>query len=104
MHEHTIPLRGGELLAELVDAAEVARILGLRTVSGVRSLVARGELAVAGRGAHNRAFFRRSDLLAMMERRAARYSRQRSQKKGANDGERKMAGRATDLPAKAWCS
>ena len=81
--------------ADLIPAEVVVSLMCLRTTSAVRTLVSRGELAVAGRGAHNRSFFRRQDVLDLMARRASGYLRQRSLK-GANNGERKVAGRAED--------
>src|SRR5688572_14154862 len=63
---------------EWMTIDEVASLLGFRNTSSVRSLVSRGELAVAARGSRYRAYFDRSAVLALMRERAAFYGRQRS--------------------------
>src|SRR5882672_2480969 len=78
--------QSGRPLYDLLSIADAARLLGFRGMSSVRSLIARGELAVAFRGAHYQAFFDRQTILALMERRAAIYAQQRSDRlRGAND-------------------
>lgn len=65
-------------LEDLIPIHEVARLLGYRGTSSVRMLVQRGDLEVVARGGRNRAFFLRADVLALVQRRAAIYGRQRS--------------------------
>jgi len=65
-------------LEDLLPIEDVARLLGYRWTSSVRMLVQRGDLEVVARGGRNRAFFLKADVLALLQRRAALYGRQRS--------------------------
>ena len=70
----------------LIPIKVVAELLGYRGTSGVRSLVSRGRLLVAGRGARRRAFFWRSEVLALVLTSESGGPGQRSEaRNGAND-------------------
>lgn len=90
-------------LSQLMPIEQVQAILGYRGTSGVRSLVQRGELPIAGRGAHYKLYFREEDVLALMEARAQRYAVRHSlhrnvemDKCGDNLGEDNLSSRRPD--------
>ncbi len=56
---------------ELRSIDAVARFLGYKNAGGVRVLVSRGLLTVAARGSRHKALFRRDDVSALAQLRAA---------------------------------